>query len=95
MPRRGVFVVDVTGQYWLVLMFCWIICDLSRIASFTGESDVLADILEDVLRSFEDVRIHILTRTLVVCRVVNFREILVESKTSIPGNSVKTRHAVV
>ena len=37
---------------------------VDRIATFIADADVLTDILEDVLRSFEDVSIHIITVTI-------------------------------
>jgi len=40
---------------------------VSRIATFIGESDVLSDILEDVLKSFEDVCIVLTHCAVFVC----------------------------
>ena len=41
-------------------------CEIHRIATFSGEAEVLSDVLEDVLRSFVDVRIVITHTVLAV-----------------------------
>ena len=64
--RYTVCAAAMSAQCDVVLMcvlvtFRYIVCAaLNRIATIVGESDILADIMEDMIKSFEDVCIDTL-----------------------------------